>query len=117
MTEAMKLHDFSKRTQETTLYAVFKLACHFNKSPDKITNEELRQYLLYPKDRHSRNTLTITLCGIKFLLKNQKSKFWDTPKTKTTIYFKKLHYRSPSKFRMAYNPSRLGNWRQLKFGI
>jgi site-specific recombinase XerD len=67
MIEDMKLHGFSKRTQETYLYAVSKLARFFNKSPDAISNEELRQYLLYHKDHYARNTTTITLCGIKFL--------------------------------------------------
>jgi site-specific recombinase XerD len=66
MMEDMKLHGFSQRTQETYLYAVSKFACYFNKSPDQITNEELRQYLLCHKERYARNTTTIALCGIKF---------------------------------------------------
>lgn len=66
MIEDMKLFGFSKRTQETYLYSVSKLARFFNKSPDKISNEELRQYLLYHKERYARNTTTIALCGIKF---------------------------------------------------
>lgn len=66
MIEDMKLHGFSERTRETYLYAVSKLAQFFKKSPDKISNEELRKYLLYHKDRYARNTTTIALCGIKF---------------------------------------------------
>jgi integrase/recombinase XerD len=66
MIENMKLHGFSQRTQETYLYAVSKLAQHFHKPPDQITNQELREYLLYHKDRYARNTTTIALCGIKF---------------------------------------------------
>jgi integrase/recombinase XerD len=66
MIEDMKLHGFSPRTQQTYLYAVSKLARHFGKSPDCITNQELRDYLLYHKDRYARNTTTIALCGIKF---------------------------------------------------
>ncbi len=38
MTEDMKLHGFAKRTHETTLYAVFKLARFFNKFPDAVSN-------------------------------------------------------------------------------
>ena len=67
MIEDMKLFGYSKRTQETYLYSVSRLAQFFKKSPDKISNEELRQYLLYHKDRYARNTTTIALCGIKFL--------------------------------------------------
>ncbi|NIT59120.1 MAG: tyrosine-type recombinase/integrase [Aliifodinibius sp.] len=66
MIEDMKLHGFSQRTQETYLYAVSKLARHFKKSPERITNQELREYFLYHKDRYARNTTTIALCGIKF---------------------------------------------------
>lgn len=66
MIEDMRLHGFSPRTQESYLYAVSKLARHFGKSPDQITNQELRDYLLYHKDRYARNTTTIALCGIKF---------------------------------------------------
>lgn len=66
MIEDMKLHGFSQRTQESYLYSVSRLARHFNKSPERITNQELREYLLYHKERYARNTTTIALCGIKF---------------------------------------------------
>ena len=43
MTEDMKLHGFSKRTQEITLYAVSKLARNFNKSPmPSLTKNAIR---------------------------------------------------------------------------
>jgi len=64
--EDMKLFGYSKRTQETYLYAVRKLTGHFQKSPDQITNEQLREYLLWHKDKYAPNTTTIALCGIKF---------------------------------------------------
>lgn len=66
MIEDMKLSGYSERTQDTYLYAVRKLTDHFQKSPDQITNEELRQYLLWHKDTYAPNTTTIALCGIKF---------------------------------------------------
>ena len=74
MIEDMKLHGFAERTQEMYLYAVSKLARYFNKSPDTISNEELRQYLLYHKDHYAKNTTTITLCGIKFLFEKTLKK-------------------------------------------
>lgn len=64
--EDMKLFGYSKRTQDTYLYAVRKLTKHFQTSPDQITNEQLREYLLWHKDKYARNTTTIALCGIKF---------------------------------------------------
>jgi hypothetical protein len=47
---------------------VRQLAEHYHKSPDLITEEELRQYFLFIKNvkHYSRNTMTIALCGIKF---------------------------------------------------
>lgn len=74
MIEDMKLHGFAKRTQQMYLYSVSKLARYFNKSPDTISNEELRQYLLYHKDHYARNTTTIALCGIKFLFEKTLKK-------------------------------------------
>ena len=38
ITKDMKLHGFAKRTHETTLYAVSKLARFFNKFPDAVSN-------------------------------------------------------------------------------
>lgn len=64
--EDMKLFGYSKRTQDTYLYAVRKLTKHFQTSPDQITNEQLREYLLWHKDKYAPNTTTIALCGVKF---------------------------------------------------
>jgi integrase len=48
--------------------AVRQLAQHYHKSPDLITEEELRQYFLYVKNikQWSRSGSTIAQCGIKF---------------------------------------------------
>jgi predicted Zn-ribbon and HTH transcriptional regulator len=48
--------------------AVRQLAQHYHKSPDLITEEELRQYFLYIKNvkKYSRAASTIAICGIKF---------------------------------------------------
>ena len=40
----------SERTQEAYVRAVRQLAQHCHKSPDLITEEELRQYFLYVKN-------------------------------------------------------------------
>jgi integrase/recombinase XerD len=48
--------------------AVRQLGEHYGKSPDQITEEELRQYSLYLKNvrQASRSACTVALCGIKF---------------------------------------------------
>ena len=76
--EALQLRGLSERTQETYVRAVRQLAEHFHKSPDLISEEELRQYFLYLKNvkHYSRSGLTIALCGVKFLFEhtlNRKS--------------------------------------------
>jgi hypothetical protein len=47
---------------------VRQLADHYHKSPDLITEEELRQYFLHIKNvkKYSRASSTIAICGIKF---------------------------------------------------
>lgn len=74
MIEEMKLHGLSKRTQQTYIYAVSKLAQYFHKSPDLITNDELRKYFLFLKDKYARNTSTIAICGIKFFFEKSLKK-------------------------------------------
>jgi site-specific recombinase XerD len=80
MIEDMQLHGFAARTQEAYLLAVSQLARHYQKSPDQINEEELRQYFLYLiEEKHAaRNTCTIALCGIKFFFENTVGKQWKT---------------------------------------
>ena len=68
MIECLQLRGFSERTQEAYVRAVRRLAQHYHKSPDLVTEDELRQYFLYIKNvkKYSRPTTTIALCGIKF---------------------------------------------------
>ena len=78
MIEDMQLHGFAVRTQEAYLLAVSLLARHYHKSPDKVSEEELREYFLFLKnDRHaSRSTCTIYLCGIKFFFEHTLGREW-----------------------------------------
>lgn len=47
MIEDMQLHGMSSRTQDIYLSVVKRLAEYYHKSPDLISEEELRQYFLY----------------------------------------------------------------------
>ncbi|HEX9597108.1 MAG TPA: tyrosine-type recombinase/integrase [Anaerolineales bacterium] len=60
--------------------AVRQLAEHFQKAPDQINEEELRQYFLYLKNekRASRSSCTVALCGIKFFFEQTLGKSWKT---------------------------------------
>jgi site-specific recombinase XerD len=60
--------------------AVRQLADHYHKSPDRITEEELRAYFLYLKNvkRYSRAASTVALCGIKFFYEHTLKREWST---------------------------------------
>jgi len=68
MLEDMQLRGLSARTQEAYARAVWQLAAYYHRSPDQLSDEELRQYFLYlaNEKKLARPTTTIALCGIKF---------------------------------------------------
>jgi len=78
MIEDMQVNGLAARTQEAYLLAVRQLARHYQKSPDQINEEELRQYFLFLKnEKHAaRNTCTINLCGIKFFFQHTLGREW-----------------------------------------
>jgi integrase/recombinase XerD len=58
MIECLQLRGLSERTQEAYVRAVRQLAEHYHKSPDLISEEELRQYFLHLKNfKHHVNSL------------------------------------------------------------
>jgi len=67
MIEEMQLRGYAERTIEAYLHAVSQLARHYRRSPDRITEEEVRQYLLFLTNEKevARGTHTISLCGLK----------------------------------------------------
>ena len=80
MLEDLQLKSLSERTQEMYVRAVRQLAEHYHKSPDRITEEELRDYFLYLKNvkHYSRSASTIALCGIKFFYEHTLRREWTT---------------------------------------
>jgi integrase/recombinase XerD len=80
MIEDLQLRGLSERTQEMYVRAVRQLAEHYHKSPDRITEEELRDYFLYLKNvkHYSRSASTIALCGIKFFYTHTLQREWTT---------------------------------------
>lgn len=76
----LQLRNFSERTVEAYVRAVKQLAVHFNKSPDCITEEELKDYFLYNRNvrKWSRAASSISICGIKFFFIHTLGKEWTT---------------------------------------
>ena len=69
MIEDMQLRGLSPLTQRAYLHAIQQFALYYGKSPDQITDEQLRQYFLYlyNEKQIARSTATVALCAIKFL--------------------------------------------------
>lgn len=80
MLEDMQLHGFAAKTQDAYVRAVRQLAAYYHQSPDLITEEELRQYLLYlQNEKHvAASTFTIALCGLKFFYERTLQRSWHT---------------------------------------
>jgi site-specific recombinase XerD len=78
MIDDMQLRGFAEKTQDAYMRAVRQLAEYYKKSPDTITEEELRRYFLYLKNvkQASRSTCTIALCGIKFFYEYTLQRQW-----------------------------------------
>ena len=78
MIEDMQLRGLARRTQEAYVSAVEQLAKYYRKSPDEIDEEELRQYLLHLQNEKavSASTMTVALCGIKFLYQHTLQREW-----------------------------------------
>jgi site-specific recombinase XerD len=78
MIEDLQLAGMSECTQQMYARAVRLLAEHYNKPPDQITEEELRQYFLHIKNvkKWSRAGITVALCGIKFFYEKTLKRQW-----------------------------------------
>src|SRR5260370_1272542 len=78
MIECLQLRGLAERTQEAYTRAVRQLAAHYHKSPDQISEAELRQYFLYLKNvkHYLRPTMTVTICGIRFFYEQALNRNW-----------------------------------------
>jgi len=87
----LQLRGLATKTQDAYIRAVRQLAVHYHKSPDQISEDELRAYFLYLKNEKqaSRSSQTIALCGIKFFYQQTLRQEWQifdlvrVPKTET----------------------------------
>ena len=80
MVEDMQLRGLSPMTQKAYLRTVRQLAEHYGKSPQRITDEELRQYFLHLTNvkQLSPSTVHVSLYGIRFLFQHTLRKEWPT---------------------------------------
>ena len=82
MTHDLRLAGLADRTQDAYLRAVRNLAAHFRTPPDRLSEDQVRQYLLHLKDdRHfAPASLGIAYSGIKFFYSHTAPRDWPTLK-------------------------------------
>jgi integrase/recombinase XerD len=80
--EDLQLKGLSQKTIKMYTRAVKQLTKHYQKSPQEISDEELRQYFLYNKNvrKWSRVASTISLCGIKYFYTLTLKREWTSLK-------------------------------------
>ena len=77
MIDDMTLAGLSPTTQAIYVTAVRGLAAHYRRSPDGLSEEEVRAYLLAMRERGvARGTFKANHYGIQFLYRNTLSRDW-----------------------------------------
>lgn len=67
MIEEMKLRNFSPRTQQSYLSAMVGLVKYHRRSPDQLSQDEIRSYLLHLEKRGlSPSSRNVAISGLKF---------------------------------------------------
>lgn len=81
MIEDMQLHGLSEGTQQNYVHTVRQLAKYYHKSPDQITEEELREYFLHliKVKQVAPSTFRVALCGIKFFSRRTSGRCMNGP--------------------------------------
>jgi integrase/recombinase XerD len=69
MLDALMLRGMADRTQEAYIDAVARLARHYGRSPDRLSAQEVQQYLLHLlRERHlARSSVNQYGCAYRFL--------------------------------------------------
>ena len=82
MLEDMELHGLAKSTQRLYADAVRQLAKHFNRSPDQLSEDEVRAFLIHLNrgKRLADSTIRIYQFGIKFFYSKTLNQQWPTLK-------------------------------------
>src|SRR5262245_43207896 len=77
MIEDMKLAGLSPTTHTTYIKAVRRLAAYYRRSPEHLSEEEVRTYLLGIRERGAaRGTFKASHYGIQFLYRNTLNRDW-----------------------------------------
>ena len=80
LSEDLQLSGMSKRTHDGYIRAIRQLSDFAKKSPDKITEHQLRQFFLHLKNDRgfAYGSLRVALSGVKFFYTRTCKRDWDT---------------------------------------
>jgi len=92
MIEDMKLRGLAPGTQDRYLHAIKALAEYHHRPLGKITERQVRKYLLYliESKEYAKSTFNIDLSAIKFLYRRTLGREWNLLQLKCTKKSKKL---------------------------
>lgn len=78
MKEDLQLAGYSTRTVASYIDTVRVLANYYHRSPDLITEDEIRRFFLYMinERKSSASSITVYLCGIKFFYETTLKRTW-----------------------------------------
>jgi integrase/recombinase XerD len=77
MIDGMTLAGLAPWTQDVYIQAVRGLTGHYRRSPDRISEEEVRRYLLALRDRGAaRGTFKTAHYGLQFLYRQTLDRAW-----------------------------------------
>jgi len=74
----MQLRNFSESTIRSYTYALKQLSAHFNKEPELINEQEIKDYFLYNRNvKHwSRAAFSVSISAIKFFFEKTLQRKW-----------------------------------------
>ena len=78
MTEDLQLRGYADRTIKAYVLVVSQLATFYGIAPDRLTEEQIRDYLLHLTNvrKVAASSFTQALCGIKFLYAHTLERHW-----------------------------------------
>jgi len=91
MTQDLQIAGLSERTQEAYLRAVRQLADHYGQPPDRLTEQQVRDYFLFLENekKFAPASLKMAFYGVRYFYTHTAPREWDTlkklrvPKQKT----------------------------------
>lgn len=78
MIQDMQLRGLAAGTQQTYVYAIRELAGHYHRSPDLLSEEDIRDYFIYLKDEKklAGSTMLTHLFAVRFLYRRTLHRQW-----------------------------------------